>query len=281
MTLAPHLKARILWGLLLGSIISQLLIVTGWSIGSLPVMVFLYLLPALTLLLHAFWTLGALRGGVLFTLGALMGWFFEVVGLKYGTFFGGDYVYGMNMISLAGVPVAVIIYWATFVYVGYAITNSFLVWTKQNKPDISRGNISFCLMLVVLDGIIVMALDLFMDPIMVHQGAWTWLQGGSYFGVPLGNFVGWFTITAIVTGIFRMWEYLKPIKHIYIERSVFLIPVISYAGGAVAFLYAAWQLEMGSFIWIGGFLMIALILINLGMYVSSSKKREVLTLAND
>ena len=37
--------------------------------------------------------------------------------------------------------------------------------------------------------------DLYLDPIAVHLGIWIWSNPGPWFGVPIGNFVGWWLIT--------------------------------------------------------------------------------------
>ena len=40
------------------------------------------------------------------------------------------------------------------------------------------------------------AWDLFLDPQMTTEGYWRWPNGGSYRGVPISNFVGWFVVAA-------------------------------------------------------------------------------------
>ncbi|MHA1489159.1 MAG: carotenoid biosynthesis protein [Promethearchaeota archaeon] len=43
--------------------------------------------------------------------------------------------------------------------------------------------------------LIALSLDWGMDPIAVELGLWTWLfEGGTYFGIPAFNFIGWFFI---------------------------------------------------------------------------------------
>lgn len=47
----------------------------------------------------------------------------------------------------------------------------------------------------VLTGVIAVILDLFIDPIAVATGYWTWfVKGTVYYGIPLLNFVGWFVL---------------------------------------------------------------------------------------
>jgi hypothetical protein len=42
------------------------------------------------------------------------------------------------------------------------------------------------------------AWDVVMDPGMSRAGNWTWEQGGSYFGVPVQNYIGWVLTTLSV-----------------------------------------------------------------------------------
>ena len=46
------------------------------------------------------------------------------------------------------------------------------------------------------------AWDVYLDPRMVREAYWTWPGGGSYEGVPLSNFAGWFATGAAV---FAAW----------------------------------------------------------------------------
>ena len=266
MILSDFSKAKILWSLLPMGVLAMFVLMNG-GVNNVPVMIALYLLPALAMILHALWTLGAVRGAVLFSLAAIIGWYFEVIGLKAGTFFGGDYVYGLSAFTLLHVPIAVIVYWAVFIYMGYAITTSFLYWSGYHKPNRATDGLFILLALILLDGVIVMALDLFMDPIMAKLGAWKWLQGGPYFGVPPGNFMGWFTVTVLATGPFRIWEYLSPRPSSGMGPSVFLIPLFSYLAGAVAFMVVALRIGMGAFVLTGGIGMFVVVATNLAMYL--------------
>jgi len=68
---------------------------------------------------------------------------------------------------------------------------------------------------------------------------WVWLDNGHYYGIPVGNFVGWFMVTVISTGIFRAFEYLSPPKSTVIDKSVLLIPVVGYGMLCMLFVFLA------------------------------------------
>ena len=44
---------------------------------------------------------------------------------------------------------------------------------------------------ILLPIIFLVAFDLLLDPLAVHFGMWSYVQGGAYYGVPLQNFFGW------------------------------------------------------------------------------------------
>jgi uncharacterized membrane protein len=68
----------------------------------------------------------------------------------------------------------------------------------------------------VLTGVIATVLDLFIDPIAVHAGYWLWfVEGTVYYGIPLLNYVGWFTLMTlaplgwILIARRRTWGYWR------------------------------------------------------------------------
>ncbi|MFA6427240.1 MAG: carotenoid biosynthesis protein [Candidatus Magasanikbacteria bacterium] len=220
---------------------------------------------------HAFFTLNIRRGLFLIVFAGLVGWFFEIIGLKYRTFFGGQYIYNTTIPLILDVPYAVVIFWSFFIYFGYTFTTSFLYWSHKDKPNKDNHKLFLLFVLILMDGLTVTAIDLFMDPIQAKAGTWTWLQGGAYFGVPIGNFVGWFTVTVIVTSIFRIFEYFFPQKSTGANKKFFLIPVIGYI--ILAFYYTANAIyfELYGLIVVGLFLMLSMVTANLFYYFNSSK----------
>jgi putative membrane protein len=53
---------------------------------------------------------------------------------------------------------------------------------------------------------VMVAWDLTFDPVAsTINGFWTWEQGGSYFGVPFGNFLGWFLTVFIFFVLFAVY----------------------------------------------------------------------------
>jgi len=195
-------------------------------------------LSVVLLVLHGSRMLGLLRLTGLVATAATTGFIFEFFGVRGGTVFGGQYFYDeaqYENMMLLGVPIPVIVFWAVFIYVGYCITNSFVRWMGKAKPAKAHGNAHWIALLVLLDGMAVMAFDLFMDPIVVHRGGWVWAEQGAYFGIPIGNFIGWFLVTVIATSIFRGFEYFAPKESPSSSDFVHLIPVLGYGIVGVMF----------------------------------------------
>ena len=222
-------------------------------------------LPVVLLILHSTITLGFTKGTFFILLASATGMFFEHIGLKNGIFFGSHYIYKPQT-TLFNVPISVILFWAIFIYTGYCLTNSFLYWLKQKKPNIKINNLWLTLLLILFDGYFVVAIDFFMDPIAVKSGEWKWLEGGSYFGVPLGNFFGWFLVTIIVSSIFRTYEYFFSKKEEKFNKSIFIIPVLGYGIMAVSYIFSALKFNLQNLAIIGSILMIPQVIINLILF---------------
>ena len=223
----------------------------GFQIDSNILFKLLFLgLPVILLLLHSFQTLSFTRGVSFIILASITGLLMEIWGLKDGVIFGGNYVYKQNQLTLFSVPLSVVLYWAVFIYTGYCLVNSFLVWFEKKKPNIRQHNLWLVPLLIIADGLVVVAIDLFMDPIQVYKGNWVWLEGGPYFEIPIGNFVGWFLVTIIVTGLFRYYEYFKP-KEQEFDKSIYIIPVLGYGILSLSFALTAMKYQMFNLIIIG------------------------------
>jgi putative membrane protein len=121
-------------------------------------------------------------------------------------------------------------------------------------------------MLIAGDGLVVVAIDLLMEPLHVMARNWTWLDGGPYYGIPVGNFVGWFVVTVISTGIFRAFEYFSPPKPTGIDKSVLLIPVVGYGMLCLAFVFLALMVQLPELAITGFFAIFPIVIANLVLF---------------
>lgn len=234
----------------------------------------LLILPVILFLIHAIYTLGIKRSVLFILLASGTGWIMETIGLKYGTVFGGRYIYEANQWMIGMVPLSVVLYWAVFIYTGYSIVCSFLYWSYKRKPIVSDDPFYQIIPLVLLDAALVTIIDLFMDPIQVQSGAWQWLDGGIYFGIPIGNFIGWFITTIIVVGTFRLIEYFIPVKTEKKDSSIFILPTVAYGMLAISYSISAIQFGLYTLIIIGLSLMLPIVIANLCLYTNYLKHKR-------
>ncbi len=116
----------------------------------------------------------------------LIGFAAEVLGVQYGWLFG-QYRYSEVLApNWLGTPVVMICAW--FILIGYV------------KQMLLRFYLSTWIE-VVLGAAWMTVIDLLIDPVAAHPFKfWNWIEVGSYYGIPLRNFFGWFVVsTAIFT----------------------------------------------------------------------------------
>jgi putative membrane protein len=243
------------------------------SLLSSPRIPFPALIPGIILLLlHACWSLGYRRGPLLLGLAFVTGFLFEAAGVNLGIAFGGQYSYQENAkLALLGVPFIVPLFWAAFIYIGYWLTTTFFRWTGRDKPQRNKDGLRWLLLAVCLDGLAVLLIDLIMDPLQVAAGNWQWLEPGAFYGVPWGNFLGWFLVTVIASGIFRSLEYYLPPEKGEDTGSAVLIPVIGYGLLGPGLAVTAIKLDTPELIPIGSILL-ALALGNLLLFSRQRQK---------
>ena len=111
-----------------------------------------------------------------------------------------------------------------------------------------------------------MAIDLYTDPINVRRGIWTWMENGPYFGIPIGNFIGWFLVTTISTGLFRCYEHYRPIKLRIKNINIFMLPIVYYALMWVYHTYFALHFQMINLVFLGSLVTLQTIIINLILF---------------
>ena len=96
----------------------------------------------------------------------------------------------------ARVPLWGSIVWGYFIY-GAMATSSRLKMPWAVRP--------------LLDGLLVLTYDWTLDPIAEKLGFWTWDTRGSWFGIPLDNFFGWFMVVASFSFALRWLQRKWPL----------------------------------------------------------------------
>lgn len=272
-------KLKILWGLLF--FLTGVVFFDGLSLllkkESLLITEYLkFSLPVLIMFLYAFWTLPYIRAFFFIMLALGVGLIAELIGLHFETVFGGQYFYPDNLFgfSILGLPLLIPLFWSVFIYTGYALTNCLLLVYQKAKPRFSKQDWRRLIVLVLLDGWNVMAIDLVMDPLFVKEGKWIWQNQGNYFGVPWGNFLGWFLITILVTALFRWFEYKREERKKTFDQRMLLVPVLAYVLLYFSFVFLAFYLDLFVVVLIGIFVMLPLPLWIFGRYRKFKKINE-------
>ena len=133
---------------------------------------------ATAMVLHAYLSFGFKYASRYLVLAALFGYFIELLGLNTGWPFG-VYTYDSSLgFAIFGVPLVVPFAWVMMIHpclvAARRITSK---WT------------------FLYGGALLAGWDLFLDPLMVSAGRWTWEVPGAHVpfvpDVPLSNFFGW------------------------------------------------------------------------------------------
>jgi putative membrane protein len=164
----------------------------AFVVGELPVVIALWHFIA-----WAGWRM-ALSG---FAVIYVVAYSYEFVGTHTGLVFG-EYFYSPTAIGplLAKVPILLPLGYFAMAYGALIVTRLLLGNLNRKLSAIGVVVTAFTTSLVMT------FLDLASDPIAsTLLGKWTWVDGGSYFGVPVHNYIGWvvttFTFFLIVTAL--------------------------------------------------------------------------------
>ena len=104
----------------------------------------------------------------------------------FGVHLWGIYEYPQNyMFMIGGIPLTIALGWATIKHFGYYITTEVLHVRKKLNLDLESAFLSTLIDFIIL------------EPFALIFKFWTWKQNDFWFGAPLFNFIGWFSIITI------------------------------------------------------------------------------------
>jgi putative membrane protein len=177
-------------------------------------------------LIHGSHQLGWHRLGILFVITCIVSWCYESLSIATGFPFG-HYEYTAELgPKLGAVPVMIMPAYFGVCYLAWVLAHILL--DKFDRQIDSRSMFA----IPVIASFIMVMWDMSIDPLsstVMHQ--WIWHDGGSYFGVPFSNFLGW--LLCVYT-VFQLWAiYLmrsKQIKNCPSEssKSWWYLPVAFY-----------------------------------------------------
>lgn len=192
--------------------------------GGITTMTSLLTLFAIT---HGAYVLGWRHMATFFGVSAVISWTFEQVGVATGAVYG-RYVYtDLLGAKLGDVPVLIPMAWFMVIYPSYVMANLIITRRAVAVPVTVRRIVA----LSALGAVVVTAWDLIIDPILSgpQYHAWIWLEGGSYYGVPVLNYAGWLVTTFVVFLVYRLVEHRwVPRPSGEVTPWVAALPVVAY-----------------------------------------------------
>lgn len=155
-------------------------------------------------LLHARYLLGWRHTLLFFALSTVISLIYEEVGVGTGLIFGPYHYTDVLGMKLGLVPILIPIAWFAMIYPSYVIANLI----TDGQPSGSRGGLARIAWVSLLSAMVMTAWDLLIDPILSHPNvhAWVWDRLGSYFGIPIHNYLGWMLTTFTVYLVYRIFE---------------------------------------------------------------------------
>jgi putative membrane protein len=130
-----------------------------------------------------------------------LGYGVEVAGVHTGMVFG-EYSYGKTLgFKIADVPLVMGLNWLTLIY------SAGVIFNRLNAPVIVKS---------ALGGLVLMILDLFIEPIAIRYDYWSWES----ISVPLQNYLAWFVISFLFLMVFFSLKFKKENKLALLYLSV-------------------------------------------------------------
>jgi uncharacterized membrane protein len=130
----------------------------------------------------------------------------EVAGIRWAWPFSSRYHYHPSILPQlpGGVPLCIPLMW-------FMLAFTTLIFLRPVSIR-TAGRISMKRLLLKAAGcaLYVTATDFVIDPLGVLFKAWTWDVSGMYFGIPFGNFMGWFGVGFVICGVYLLFESPPP-----------------------------------------------------------------------
>jgi uncharacterized membrane protein len=170
-------------------------------------------LMALFAVLHGSRQVGWKQLVVLFVLTFAVSWSYETTSIATGFPFGRYHYSAALGPKLGTVPLLIMPAYYVVAYISWHLGLILLDRFSDRRRDALATWV-----LPVIAAMIMVMWDLSMDPARsTRAGIWVWEQGGSYFGVPFSNFMGWllcvWTIFQLYALYLRAFDPAAPIAN--------------------------------------------------------------------
>jgi len=213
-------RAYFLWGMLFLYAMARISQVYADRLPTLLIVILHVVPPALFALAHGSFLYRAKGMAVFAALCLGFGTLAESVSLRTGFPFGHYYFTDVMGPKIFQLPVLLALAYLGIGYVAWIL--ALLILGYFDKPVRGTGVVA----LPLLASLIMLAWDLSMDPnwsTLIR--AWIWRDGGTYFGVPVSNFFGWFLVAYIYYQAFTLYCRANP-RPAASPRQRFWLPAI-------------------------------------------------------
>jgi putative membrane protein len=186
--------------LLLLYLVGRVLHLLAGRIPNLLIVALQVVPPALFALIHGGRIYGRPGIVVFITLCLGVGSLAESLSLRIGFPFGHYEFTDLMGPKLFGVPLLLALAYVGMGYFSWIL--AVLILRYQDRPLSGKKTV----LLPMLASFVMVAWDLSQDAVWANiDHAWVWREGGSYFGVPISNFLGWYLTAYIFYQIFALF----------------------------------------------------------------------------
>lgn len=168
------------------------------------------------------------RTGLFFALAAVVSYLLEETGVRTGWVYGAYHYSGMLGPKLGHVPVLIPLAWFMMIYPSWVVARALMrgVDTRSAAGLVGQALVA---------AMVMTAWDTVMDPGMAAAGNWIWEHGGSYFGVPFQNYLGWLLTTFLVfVGAGFLWSVERQTPEL--PKGFSALPIFVYAFYALSYM---------------------------------------------
>ncbi|MBB5318316.1 carotenoid biosynthesis protein [Tunturibacter empetritectus] len=149
----------------------------------------------------------------------------ESVSLRTGLPFGHYYFTDVMGPKLIQLPVLLALAYVGMGYLSWVV--GLLLVGHYDEPLNGRRMI----FLPLVASFVMAAWDLSMDPVWSNlYRAWVWKDGGSFFGVPVSNFLGWYLTVYLFYQAFALYLRGRPVAPLPLKH--WRLPVLFYGASA-------------------------------------------------
>jgi hypothetical protein len=137
---------------------------------------------------------------IFFAICAAVGGTIEKIGITTGFPFGRYFFTHVMGPRISGIPIFLGLAYLGMGYLSWPIASLILGWEQRSLTGWRVVS------LPAFAALVMTSWDFCMDPVWsTIVRAWTWIDGGSYFGVPIRNFFGWYANVFLIYLLFALY----------------------------------------------------------------------------